>query len=98
MESSPVAPAVGELKANIAREVTLLVEWILTCQSLTFFAFEPRLVPNPGSQRRHGRATRQRQSVDGMLEAPINKKVHASYAPKRHAVAIARREADKRGF
>lgn len=35
---------------------------------------------------------------DGMLEGPINKKVYASYAPKRHAVAIARRDADKRGF
>jgi len=34
----------------------------------------------------------------GLLEGPINKKVYASYAPKRHAVAIARREADKRGF
>ncbi len=39
-----------------------------------------------------------RQSADGTLEGPINKKVYASYAPKRHTVAIARREADKRGF
>lgn len=39
-----------------------------------------------------------RQSADGSLEGPLNKKVYASYAPKRHAVAIARREADKRGF
>jgi hypothetical protein len=39
-----------------------------------------------------------KQSEDGSLEGPINKKVYASYAPKRHAVAIARREADKRGF
>lgn len=39
-----------------------------------------------------------KRSDDGMLEGPINKKVYASYAPKRHAVAIARREADKRGF
>ena len=37
-------------------------------------------------------------SADGTLEGPINKKVYASYAPKRHAVAIARREANKRGF
>jgi len=37
-------------------------------------------------------------SEDGSLEGPINKKVYASYAPKRHAVAIARREAQKRGF
>lgn len=39
-----------------------------------------------------------RRSVDGTLEGPLNKKVYASYAPKRHVVAIARREADKRGF
>jgi hypothetical protein len=39
-----------------------------------------------------------KRSPDGMLEGPINKKVYASYAPKRHAVAIAHREADKRGF
>lgn len=32
------------------------------------------------------------------LLGPINKKVYASYAPKRHAFAVARREADKRGF
>jgi hypothetical protein len=39
-----------------------------------------------------------KQRADGQLEGPINKKVYASYAPKRHAVAIARREATKRGF
>jgi len=39
-----------------------------------------------------------KRSPDGLLEGPVNKKVYASYAPKRHAVAIARREADKRGF
>ena len=39
-----------------------------------------------------------RISEDGSLEGPLNKKVYASYAPKRHSVAIARREADKRGF
>ncbi len=39
-----------------------------------------------------------RRATDGLLEGPINKKVYASYAPKRHAVAVARREADKRGF
>lgn len=39
-----------------------------------------------------------KRADDGKLEGPINKKVYASYAPKRHAVAIARREADKRGF
>ncbi len=82
--------------------------------------------PHPGSQRHRGRAARQRRgskkrrkkgdkakngkmativtmytlrrSADGQLEGPINKKVYASYASKRHAVAIARREANKRGF
>lgn len=39
-----------------------------------------------------------RKSSDGTLEGPLNKKVYASYAPKRHAVAIARQQADKRGF
>jgi hypothetical protein len=39
-----------------------------------------------------------KRNEEGMLEGPINKKVYASYAPKRHAVAIARRDADKRGF
>ena len=32
------------------------------------------------------------------LLGPINKRVYASYAPKRHAFAVARREAAKRGF
>lgn len=39
-----------------------------------------------------------KRSDNGLLEGPVNKKVYASYAPKRHAVCIARREADKRGF
>lgn len=39
-----------------------------------------------------------KRSPDGLLEGPINKKIYASYAPKRHAFAIARREANKRGF
>lgn len=33
-----------------------------------------------------------------VLLGPRNTKVYASFAPRRHAVAIARREADKRGF
>ena len=45
MESTPVAPTVEELKANIGQEVTLLMEWILTCQSLTFFAVKTQLIP-----------------------------------------------------
>jgi len=82
--------------------------------------------PHPGSARHRARAARHRwghkprrqkgdkakngkmativvmytlrKSSDGTLEGPVNKKVDASYAPKRHAVALARREADKRGF
>jgi hypothetical protein len=40
------------------------------------------------------------QAADGspLLLGPLNRKVYASYAPKRHAFAVARREADKRGF
>ncbi len=33
-----------------------------------------------------------------ILLGPINKRVYASYAPKKHAFAIAHREAEKRGF
>jgi hypothetical protein len=33
-----------------------------------------------------------------MLRGPVNRWIYASYAPKRHALAVARREADKRGF
>jgi hypothetical protein len=33
-----------------------------------------------------------------VLLGPINKRVYASYAPKRHAFVVARREAAKRGF
>lgn len=40
-------------------------------------------------------ASRQGRKI---LAGPINRKVYASFAPKRHAFAIARREADKRGF
>ena len=32
------------------------------------------------------------------LEGPVNRRFYASFGPKRHAFAIARREADKRGF
>jgi hypothetical protein len=39
-----------------------------------------------------------KKNEEGKLEGPRNKKVYASHAPKRHVVAIARREADKRGF
>lgn len=41
-----------------------------------------------------------RRANDGTetLLGPINRWVYSSFAPKRHAFAIARREADKRGF
>lgn len=37
-------PTVEEVKANITQEVRDLMTWVLTCQSLTFFAFETQLV------------------------------------------------------
>ena len=41
-----------------------------------------------------------RRAEDGtrQLLGPVNRRVYASFAPKRHVFAIARREADKRGF
>lgn len=33
-----------------------------------------------------------------ILVGPIHKRIYASYAPKRHAFAVARREANRRGF
>lgn len=33
-----------------------------------------------------------------VLKGPVNRRVYASFAPKRHAFAVARREADRRGF
>jgi hypothetical protein len=39
-----------------------------------------------------------KRADDGALLGPVNKRVYASFAPKRHAFAYARREADKRGF
>jgi hypothetical protein len=38
------------------------------------------------------------RSHGGKLLGPINRQLYASFAPKRHAFEIARREADKRGF
>jgi hypothetical protein len=35
---------------------------------------------------------------NSVLLGPINRRVYASFAPKRHAFAVARREADRRGF
>lgn len=61
-----------------------------------------------GDKSKNGKATtlvtqytlKEAHDKDGnrVLLGPINKKVYASYAPKRHAFAVARREADKRGF
>lgn len=39
-----------------------------------------------------------KRAGDGALLGPVNKRVYASFAPKRHAFAYARHEADKRGF
>jgi hypothetical protein len=41
-----------------------------------------------------------RRAKDGtqQLLGPVNRRVYASFAPKRHVFAVARREADKRGF
>jgi hypothetical protein len=64
--------------------------------------------PKKGDKTKNGRMTtvvvmytlRPGRDKDGkpVLKGPINKFVYASFAPKRHAVAIAKREADKRGF
>jgi hypothetical protein len=39
-----------------------------------------------------------RRSSNGLLLGPLNKRYYASFAPKRHAVEYARREATRRGF
>ena len=44
------------------------------------------------------RSTARVQDGTDCLLGPINRRVYASFAPKRHAFAFARREADKRGF
>ncbi len=63
---------------------------------------------NKGDKSKNGRMTtivvmytlRHDVGPDGepVLKGPINRWQYASYAPKRHAFAIAQREADKRGF
>jgi hypothetical protein len=42
--------------------------------------------------------TLRKQPYGSLLLGPIHKRYYASFAPKRHAVEIARREATKRGF
>ncbi len=42
---SATVPTVEEVQGQIAQEVSALVTWVLSCQSLTFFAFEMELVP-----------------------------------------------------
>jgi len=44
-ENVSVAPTVEEVKARIVEEANVLIAWVLSCQSLTFFAFETQLVP-----------------------------------------------------
>ena len=58
-----------------------------------------------GDKRKNGRAatlvvmyTLKASPEEGLLCGPINKRVFASFAPKRFAFAYARREAEKRGF
>lgn len=68
----------------------------------------PKKRKKPGDKSKNGKAAtivtmytlEKGKDQDGKraLLGPINKKVYASYAPKRHAFAIARRDADKRGF
>lgn len=58
-----------------------------------------------GDKSKNGRAativvmyTLKASPEEGLLLGPINKKVYGSFAPKKHAFAYARREAEKRGF
>ncbi len=61
-----------------------------------------------GDKSKNGRAAtlvvmyslRRGQDATGrpILKGPIHRRVYGSYAPKRHAFAIARREANRRGF
>jgi hypothetical protein len=39
-----------------------------------------------------------RRGADGKLHGPINRWIYASFAPKRHCIAVMAREARKRGF
>ena len=68
----------------------------------------PKKRRQPGDHTKNGRAAtvvvmytlRRGQDTQGVpvLKGPLNRWVYASYAPKRHAFAIARREATRRGF
>jgi hypothetical protein len=68
----------------------------------------PKMRRRPGDKSKNGKAAtivamytlKADKDKDGnrVLLGPINKKVYASYAPKRHAFALARRDANKRGF
>lgn len=72
------------------------------------YQYAPKLRRKKGDKSKNGKATtivvmytlKHAVDEDGLpiLEGPINRWLHASYAPKRNAFAIARREADKRGF
>jgi hypothetical protein len=68
----------------------------------------PRKRRKPGDKSKNGKAAtivtmytlKKGQDEEGKpaLLGPINKRAYSSYAPKRHAFAVARRDADKRGF
>jgi hypothetical protein len=68
----------------------------------------PKRRKNPGDKSKNGKAATiviqytlkmaRDKNGEPVLLGPINKKFYASYASKSHAFAIARREADKRGF
>ena len=68
----------------------------------------PKKRRKKGDKSKNGKATtvvtmytlRPAVGDDGKVKllGPLNRWIYASYAPKRHALAIARREADKRGF
>jgi hypothetical protein len=70
--------------------------------------YGPRKRRKKGDHSKNGRAAticvlytlRKGRDENGkaQLLGPLNKWVYASYAPKRHVFAVARREADKRGF
>lgn len=67
----------------------------------------PKVRRKKGDKSKNGRQTTtlvmytlQSDVVEGqpVLKGPINRRVYSSYGSKRHVFAVARREADKRGF
>jgi len=45
MDRVAAAPTVEDVQAHIRQAVNALIAWVLTCKTLTFFAFETQLVP-----------------------------------------------------